>query len=87
MSQEPHMPVDTRGIQPSHVGKRLHVHLSSGEAMDIALLELTVCEKPEPCCGITYDLLSTSVRNGAREIGGTYWTAFHEIATFQLSGE
>ncbi|HXN00219.1 MAG TPA: hypothetical protein VN982_17280 [Candidatus Dormibacteraeota bacterium] len=81
------MPVDTRGIQQSHVGKRLRVNLSSGETMEIALLELTVCENPEPCCGITYDLLSTSLPNRAKEIGGTYWTAFHEIATFQLPGE
>jgi hypothetical protein len=81
------MPVDTRGIQQTHVGKRLRVNLSSGETMEIALLELTVCEKPEPCCGITYDLLSTSFPDRTEEVGGVYWTAFHKIASFQLPGE
>ncbi|GAC1618056.1 MAG: hypothetical protein PVS2B2_08980 [Candidatus Acidiferrum sp.] len=81
------MTVDTRGIQQEHIGKRLHVELASGEAMEIALLELTVCEKFEPCCGITYDLLSTSFSGGPREIGAVYWTGFHEITSFQVRGE
>lgn len=81
------MTVDTRGIRPEHIGKRLHVELASGEAMDIALLELTVCEKPEPCCGITYDLIYTNSPSSSRETGGVYWTGFNEIAKFEVRGE
>ena len=50
------MPVDTRGLNLSHIGKRLRVDLARGESMEIRLHELTVCEEPEPCCGITYIL-------------------------------
>lgn len=81
------MTVDTRGIRPEHVGKHLHVKLATGEALDIALLELTVCETPEPCCGITYDLISTNSPAGLKQPGGTYWTGFSEITNFEVRGD
>jgi len=54
------MPVDTRGLNQGHVGKRMRVELADGELLEIRLHELTVCAKPEPCCGITYVLISTN---------------------------
>ena len=47
------MPVHTRGFRGDHIGKRLRVELQDGEVADISLLELTICEDPEPCCGNT----------------------------------
>jgi hypothetical protein len=55
--------------------------------MEIRLHELTVCEYPEPCCGITYILLSTNRPEGKRETGSAYWTAFKEITDFQVLGD
>jgi hypothetical protein len=78
------MPVDTRGLHQEHVGKHLRLELSGGEIADVNLLELTVCPEPEPCCGITYTLLSTNRSGGSKEQGGTYWTAFGEIKTFRV---
>ena len=54
------MPIDTRGVHQEHVGKRLRVEFAGGEVDEIELLELTICDPPEPCCGITYTLLSTN---------------------------
>ncbi len=81
------MPVDTRGLNSSHIGKRLRLGLTRGEAMEIRLHELTVCEEPEPCCGITYILLSTDRPEGGRVNGSAYWTGFKEISNFQVLGD
>jgi hypothetical protein len=81
------MPVDTRGLNLSHIGKRLRVDLARGESMEIRLHELTVCEEPEPCCGITYILLSTNRPGNGKENGPGYWTGFKEITDFQVLGD
>jgi hypothetical protein len=81
------MPVDTRGLGSSHIGKRLRVALTRGESMEIRLHELTVCAEPEPCCGITYILLSTNRPEDRRETGSAYWTGFEEIRDFQVLGD
>jgi hypothetical protein len=81
------MPVDTRGLSSSHIGKRLRVALAGGESMDIRLHELSVCAEPEPCCGITYILLSTNHPENGRENGAAYWTEFKEINNFQVLGD
>jgi hypothetical protein len=81
------MPVDTRGFDQGHVGKRMRVELADRESLEIRLHELTVCAKPEPCCGITYILLSTNRSDGRRDTGAAYWTAFDEIEKFQVVGD
>jgi hypothetical protein len=81
------MPVDTRGLNPGHVGKRMRVELADGESLEVRLHELTVCAEPEPCCGITYVLLSSSHSGGKRDIGSAYWTAFGEIEKFEVLGD
>jgi hypothetical protein len=81
------MPVDTRGFDQGHVGRRIRVELADGELLEIRLHELTVCAKPEPCCGITYVLISTNRSDGTRDNGAAYWTAFREIERFQVLGD
>jgi hypothetical protein len=81
------MPVDSRGLNSSHIGKRLQVSLARGESMEIRLHELTVCAEPEPCCGITYILLSPNRPEDGRETGSAYWTGFEEIRDFQVLGD
>jgi hypothetical protein len=81
------MPVDTRGLHQEHVGKRMQVALADGELLEIRLYELTVCAKLEPCCGITYILISSNRSDGKREHGAAYWTAFGEIENFQVLGD
>ena len=81
------MPVDTRGLNQDHVGKRMRVELADGESLEIRLHELTVCAKLEPCCGITYILLSTNRSDGKREKGAAYWTGFCEIEKFHVLGD
>jgi hypothetical protein len=81
------MPVDTRGLRQEHVGKQLRVELADGEIDEVNLLELTVCPEPEPCCGITYILISTNRSDGKRDKGAAYWTAFSEIEKFQVLGD
>jgi len=81
------MPVDTRGLNQGHVGKRMRVALADGESLEIRLHELTVCEKLEPCCGITYILHSTNRSDGKRQNGAAYWTAFGEIEKFEVLGD
>jgi len=81
------MPVDTRGLNDGHVGKRMRVELADGESLEIRLHELTVCAKPEPCCGITYVLISSNRADGKRDEGAAYWTAFGEIEKFQVLGD
>jgi len=81
------MPVDTRGLNQEHVGKRMRVELVDGESLEIRLHELTVCDKPEPCCGITYILHSTNRADGKRQNGAVYWTAFGEIEKFEVLGD
>jgi hypothetical protein len=81
------MPVDTRGLTSSHIGKQLRVALEYGESMEVRLHELTVCAEPEPCCGITYILLSTNQPEDKRKPGSAYWTGFKEIKDFQVLGD
>src|SRR5260370_7046754 len=81
------MPINTRRLRQEHIGKQLRVELSGGEVDEIKLLELTICDPPEPCCGITYTLLSTNRSDESKEQGGTYWTAFGEIETFGVLAE
>jgi len=81
------MRVDTRGLNQQHVGRRMRVELADGEAIEIRLHELTVCEKPEPCCGFTYTLLSTNRAGKDRRKDSVYWTGFGEIKTFQVLGD
>ena len=81
------MPIDTRGMLQDHLGKRLRVEFADGQIDEVKLLELTICEPPEPCCGITYTLLSANRPDGSKERGGTYWTAFNEIYNFQVLGD
>jgi hypothetical protein len=81
------MPVDTKGLKQDHVGKRLRVELADGELLEIRVHELTVCKKLEPCCGITYILISTNRFDGNREKGAAYWTAFGEIEKFEVLGD
>ncbi len=81
------MPVDTRGLNKGHVGKRMRVELADGESLEIRLHELTVCDKPEPCCGITYILISTNRTDGKRDKGAAYWTPFGDIEEFQVLGD
>jgi len=77
------MPIDTHGLTEAHVGKRLSVALTDGDAIGIQLLELTVCDPPEPCCGITYRLLSAEKPKASRQVGEVYWTSFNEISNFE----
>ena len=81
------MSVDTHGLSSSLIGKRLRVDLTRGESMEIRLHELTVCAEPEPCCGITYILLSSNRPEDGRETGSAYWTGFEEIREFQVLGD
>jgi hypothetical protein len=81
------MPVDTRGFNYGHVGKRMRVALADGELLEIRLHDLTICASPEPCCGITYVLISTNRSDGTRDKGAAYWTAFGEIERFQVLGD
>jgi hypothetical protein len=81
------MPIGTRGLREEHISKQLRVELTGGEVDEIKLLELTICEPPEPCCGITYTLLSTNRSDESKEQGGTYWTSFGEIETFSVLGD
>jgi hypothetical protein len=80
------MPIDTRGLRQEHVGKQLRVELAGGEVDEITLLELTICEPPEPCCGITYRLQSSNRSDGAKKLNEVYWTAFGEIENFRALG-
>ena len=81
------IPVDTRGLNQEHVGKRMQVALADGELLEIRLHELTVCAKLEPCCGITYILISTNRSDGKRDKGAAYWTAFGDIEKFEILGD
>jgi hypothetical protein len=79
------MSVDTRGFTEKHVGHRLSVTLNDGETIGIRLLELTVCDPSEPCCGITYRLLSTERDKDSRQLGEVYWTAFSDVREFAVA--
>ena len=79
------MPIDTRGFAEKHIGHRLSVKLSDCETIGIQLLELTVCDPPEPCCGITYRLLSTERTKDSRQLGEVYWTAFSDVREFDVA--
>lgn len=79
------MATDTRGFTEKHVGQRLSVRLNDGETVGIQLLELTVCDPPEPCCGITYRLLSAEQDKNPRRVGEIYWTAFRDVLEFDVA--
>ena len=79
------MSIDTRGFTEKHVGHRLSVKLNDGETIGIQLLELTVCDPPEPCCGITYRLLSTERVKDSRQLGEVYWTPFSDVREFDVA--
>ena len=81
------MPVDTRSFSEQHVGKRLRLELSDGRIEEIELLELTICEEPEPCCGITYRLIRTYRIDNSKIPGAVYWTGFSTIAKFEILGD
>jgi len=81
------MPVDTRGFQEQHIGKRLRIELSEGQTEEIDLLELTICEEPEPCCGITYRLVRTDQSDNIKKQGAVYWAGFSSIAKFEVVGD
>jgi hypothetical protein len=81
------MSVDTRGLNQGHVGKRMRVELANGELLEIRLHELTVCARPEPCCGIMYVLISSNRSDTKRDNGDAYWTAFGEIEKFEVLGD
>jgi hypothetical protein len=49
------MPVDSREPRQEQLDKSLCLELAGVD--EIELLELTICEPPEPSCGITYTLL------------------------------
>jgi hypothetical protein len=81
------MPINTRGLRQEHVGKHLRLELAGGEVDEIKLLDVTVCEPPEPCCAIIYTMLSTNRPDGSKEQGGTYSTAFGQIENFREIGD
>ena len=81
------MPVDTHGFKEQHIGKRLRIELASGAIEEIRLLELTVCAEPEPCCGITYRLISADHPGKSKEEGSVHWVGFGDIKSFQILGD
>ena len=81
------MPMDTHGLRQEHVGKHLRLELASGEVDEIKLLDVTVCDPPQPCCGIVYTVLTTNRPRTSKAQGGTYWTAFGEIVDFRVLGD
>lgn len=81
------MPVDTRGMRQEYVGKRLGIEFEDGIVEEVKLLEVCVCEEHEPCCGITYDLISTNRDDGTREKSAAYWTGFGDIKNFRVLGD
>jgi hypothetical protein len=81
------MPVNTRGLREEHVGKRLRIELPLGRVEEVDLLELTVCQEPEPCCGITYRLLCANHQDESKTEGSVYWVGFGDIERFQVLGE
>ena len=78
------MPVDTHGLRQEHVGKRLSVNFVDGRTEEIKVLDVTICDEPEPCCGIIYDRIAA---NGTPKPRETYWAAFDDIRNFQVLGD
>jgi hypothetical protein len=78
---------DTRGLSEYHLGRPLRLHLRTGEAEDVVALELTVCDPPEPCCGLTYRLIRASQPKAAKVEGSVYWTGFSNIEEFRVIGD
>ena len=56
----------TRGLTENHLGNRLRVQLATGDVEEVDALELTVCDPPEPCCGLTWP-------SEAKAEGSVYW--------------
>ena len=79
--------VDTRGLTENHLGKRLLVQLATGELEEVIALELTVCDPPEPCCGLTYRMVHASRPSEAKAEGSVYWVVFDQIENFQELGD
>jgi len=65
----------------------MRVELADGESLVIRLRELTVCARPEPCCGITYIPISTNRTDGNRDKGAAYWTPFGDIEKSHVLGD
>ena len=78
------MPVDTHGLKHEHVGKRLRVTFADGRTEEIKVLDVTVCDEPEPCCGIVYDVIAA---DGVRNAGATCWAGFDDVQNFQVLGD
>ena len=78
---------DTRGLSEYHLGRQLRLHLSTGEVEDVVVLELTICDSPEPCCGLTYRLIRASQHRAAKVDGSVYWTGFSNIDVFRVIGD
>jgi hypothetical protein len=81
------MATDTRGLREEHIGKRLRIQLPHGRVEEVDLLELTICQEPEPCCGITYRLLAANHPDESKKDGSVYWVGFGDIEKFQVLGE
>ena len=81
------MPVDTRGLREEHVGTRLRIEVPLGLVEEIYLLELTVCQEPEPCCAITHGLLGANRQDESKKEGSVYWVGFGDIKKFKVLGE
>jgi hypothetical protein len=74
-------------LRDYHLGKRLRMQLSTGEVEDVVALELTVCDPPEPCCGLTYRLIRASEDSTSKTEGSVYWTGFSNIENFRIIGD
>jgi hypothetical protein len=81
------MPVDTRGLHEEHVGMRLRIELPHAHVEKIDLLELTVCQEPEPCCAITHGLLGANHRDESKQAGSVYRVGFGDIKKSKVLGE
>jgi hypothetical protein len=79
--------LEARGLTGEHLGKRLRVQLATGEVEEVVALELTVCDPPEPCCGLTYRLVHASKTSKAKAEGSVHWVAFDQIENFQKLGD
>jgi hypothetical protein len=79
--------MDTRGLKDWHIGKRLRIELSSGQVEEVRALELTICEPPEACCGLTYRLLCTNRNSESKQVGSVHWVGFEDIENFQVLGD
>jgi hypothetical protein len=78
---------NTHGLTESDLGKRLRIQLSSGYVEEVLALELTICDPPEPCCGLTYRLIRSRPACSSKTEGSVYWIGFGEITHVSPLGE